>query len=744
MLFYVRIAEGMVYVTDCGEIIYSLLDGETGKVHVFKECFIGSRYTEVLGEEETITRVSYFKGKEPSKWKSNLATYNYVNLGEIYDGIELKLRAVGNNVEKIFTVTPFADPNQIRIRIEGSDVLEVNGEGELGVNPPFNSMGFFPPVAFQVENSDKEYIDVRYIEGGDEYSFMIEDYDRSQELVIDPLIASTFLGGLGGDRASSIAVVGDTIVFVAGITKSYDFPTSLSGYDPYYNGGFDAFVSKFNYDLANLLSSTFLGGLDGESNIRMFVSDSAYIYIGGSTRSQDFPTTPNAYDTTFNGGNNDVFLSKLDTDLTSLLASTLLGGSTSPGFDWAEDIHGDSNGNVFITGWTYSYDFPTTVGAYDTTFNDSIADIFISKFDSNLSNLLASTLFGGSEECYEYAHSITIDNDCNVYISGSSPCIDFPVTANAYDTTINGNHDCFISKFDNDLATLLSSTFLGGGLRDKSLAVEIGSYGNVYVTGWTWSDDFPTTPGAYDSVHVNSDAWDVFISIFDDNLEELLASTFLGGGMWDAGLAISIDSSGNAYVAGHTYSADFPTTPGAYDTLFGGGSVDAFIARLDSALQNLLNSTFLGCGGSDEVTSIWLDGTGYIYAVGSTGSFFFPANAYDTTYNGEGDAFVSKFDSLLSQGGAGVEEEPNKRPIRLNFTISPNPFATSTTIILYSRGHRVKNTELSIYDASGRLVESVKLTTSTYQLGADLVPGVYFMKLTIGEHKEIQKLIKIR
>ena len=179
----------------------------------------------------------------------------------------------------------------------------------------------------------------------------------------------------------------------------------------------------------------------------------------GYTSSTDFPTTSGAYDTSHNGsGFTDVFVSKLDGGLTSLLASTYLGGSTS---DNGYSLTLDTSGNVYVTGSTNSTDFPTTSGAYDTSHNGCVYDVFVSKLNSGLTSLLASTYLGGSST--DYGYSLTLDTSGNVYVTGNTSSADFPTTSGAYDTSLNGgSYDVFVSKLNGGLTSLLASTYLGG------------------------------------------------------------------------------------------------------------------------------------------------------------------------------------------------------------------------------------------------------------------------------------------
>jgi len=251
--YYAKTLGGTVFITKDGQVVYSLPNFEKekeGKGWVIKESFIGTSISNVKGENESTAKVNYFKGKDSSKWRTNISTYNLVSLGEIYQGIELKLKACGNNVEKLFYVTPNANSERIKVKIEGAEGLTVNEEGELEVETGLGVVKFTKPVAYQEEDGKRKYVDVAYTVKGDEYSFKVEEYDRTKLMVIDPLLASTFIGGSYNDYFEFIAIDSSGIIFVAGWTSSSDYPTTAGAYDTSHNGGYDVFVSKLDSDLS--------------------------------------------------------------------------------------------------------------------------------------------------------------------------------------------------------------------------------------------------------------------------------------------------------------------------------------------------------------------------------------------------------------------------------------------------------------------------------------------------------------
>jgi hypothetical protein len=272
-------------------------------------------------------------------------------------------------------------------------------------------------------------------------------------------------------------------------------------------------------------------------------------------------------------------VSKFGSDLDTLLVSTFLGGNSD---DCNEIVLSDEEGSIYVTGWTLSSNFPTTPGAYDPSFSFGNWDAYVSKLGSDLDTLLASTFLGGTN--WDFGYGLTLDEAGNVYVTGhtASTSGDFPTTAGAYDESYNGtgiagvDDDAFVSKFDNELTTLIASTYLGGTHWENITAIAARSDGYVYVAGNTDSDDFPFSPGSFDTSYGggSTHAGDAFASRLDDDLTTLSFSTYLGGSNNEVVGSIGLDSGGNVYVVGGTGSDDFPSTPGAYDQDFNGGTND--------------------------------------------------------------------------------------------------------------------------------------------------------------------------
>jgi len=343
-----------------------------------------------------------------------------------------------------------------------------------------------------------------------------------------------------------------------------------------------------------------------------------------------------------------------------LIYSTFVGGSNS---ECGTSIALDSEGNAYVTGYTSSSDFPTTESAYNRTHGGG-SDCFVFKLSADGSALLYSTFIGGNEG--DYGHSITLDNEKNAYVTGSTKSIDFPTTSNAYNRIYGGVYsDCFVFKLSADGSSLLHSTYVGGSDMDQGKSIAIDNEGIAYVTGYTKSIDFPTTDNAYDKK--KSGAYDCIIIKLSADGSSLLYSTFIGGKVNEFGGSIVLDTEGNVYISGETSSGNFPTTANAFDKSYNGGDSDCFISKLSEDGSTILYSTFIGGSDYDYGYSIALDNDGNAYVTGYTKSIDFPTseNAYNRTHCGVRDCFIFKLLIEDTTRGIGI---PIFKTISLSFT----------------------------------------------------------------------------
>lgn len=662
--YYAKTLNGDVYITKSGDILYSIRqpDNQANR-WMIKEHFIDASDFVLNGEDISATKLSFISMSKKECCEKDIPVFNTINFGQPYNGIEVKIKARSDTVEKLYYIKPNADPKQILITFSGIESLVVNSKGELEVNTKQGIQKFSRPIAYQVIDGDRQEVEVSYSIKDNKYGFKLGAYNTNHELIIDPLLASTFLGGSYNDYSTCLSFDSNGNVYVAGVTESIDFPATIGAYNPTFSTG--SFVAKFDGNLQNLLAATFLTEHDMVHAIS--IDDSGNVVIAGASGSdggdlRDYRIWDFGFftGTHFGGCVSSAFVAILDSELQNLVASRTLNAMVEKAM--ATSLALDSSGNIFVLGMTSSSNFPVTGNAYDNTYSGFRWDIFVSKFDSNLATLLSSTFLGGNGD--DYSLSLQFDDSDNVFITGATNSTDFPTTAGAFDVSYNNDIDGFVSKLDNNLETLLASTYIGGNYDDFSHGLSIDNSGNVYLTGMTRSLDFPTSSSAFDtSFNGNGD---VFVSKFNNQLDTLVASTFIGGNGgdpgngWfpDVGYSIFADSSGNVYVAGCTASVNgvtkkFPTTIDSYCPNPVGYHTNGFALNFDSDLQYLLVSTFLaGDPGHEYIYVIKPHSNGSIYLTGKTDSSDFPttSGSYDNTYNLGQEAFISKFDSNFSSG----------------------------------------------------------------------------------------------
>ncbi|MBF0488536.1 MAG: SBBP repeat-containing protein [Nitrospirae bacterium] len=537
----------------------------------------------ITGIDELPGTSNYFIGNDPQKWRTNVPTYEKVKYEKVYPGVDMVVYGNQRQIEYDFVVGPHADYKQITLRVEGAKTLKVDKDGNLIIASKGGKMLMHKPLVYQETDGIKQEIKGRYAVGkGNLVSFNVADYDKNKELVIDPTLAYSTF--LGGSNSGS----------------SGDFGRSIA------------------------------------------VDSSGNAYVAGFTASTDFPVTSGAYQTTLKG-TSDVFITKLNATGTALVYSTYLGGS---GSDDVYSIVVDSSGNAYVTGETYSADFPT-IGAYQTT-RKGASDAYITKLNSTGTALVYSTLLGG--DGYDGGRSIAVDSAGNAYVAGETRSSDFPVTSGAFKTTTNSASTVFITKLNAAGTQLAYSTLLVGDYSSYSYSggIAVDSSGNAYVTGFTYQKDFPTTTGAFQTTFVptTQKQFTPYVTKLNATGTALVYSTFLGGSYADSGVSIAVDSAGNAYVAGGTYSTDFPTTTSAFQTTMK-GICTVFITKLNATGTALVYSTLLGGNSADYASGIAIDSAGNAHVAGYTSSTNFPTTtgAYQTTLKGSTDVFITKLNA---------------------------------------------------------------------------------------------------
>lgn len=481
----------------------------------------------------------------------------------------------------------------------------------------------------------------------------------------DSLLASTFLGGEGGDGywpSSVHAIDSDGTICVTGMTDSTLFPTTAGAFSTAFNGGEgDCYVARFSADFSTLLAATYLGGSDYDCGMAIWIDSSGSIYVCGDTASADFPVQPGAFDTTFNGsdpgpyGRGDVFVVKLSSDLSLVSAATFIGGS---GHDIPKKMVMDNAGRLVITGHTNSGDFPVSATAYAPVKAGGAKgeDCFVAILTADLTGLPHATYLGGSGN--DFCETLAVNSTGDIYTGGWISSDDFPTTPGAFDQSYNGYYyDGFIARFDNELSTLVASTYLGGSSWDFVYAMAIDSDSNIYVAGHTASVNYPTSDGAYDqeynSLQGPGEGDDLFVTQVSADLSTLNASTYIGGTGWENAYGLIVDAGIGVVVCGNTSSHSFPVIEPAWQSNYGGGSRyngDSFISILTLDLGELTASTYLGGSADDGGQWIQRNSHGQLIMTGMTASPDFPttSGAFQPANNGGAfDAFAVLMDTEL-------------------------------------------------------------------------------------------------
>ena len=646
-------------------------------------------------------RSNYLIGNDSSRWQRNVPQYARVRYTEVYPGIDLIYYGKQGELEYDFEVAPGADPNQIQLNLEGSNVRLA--AGDLVLETAGGSIRLQAPRLYQTDGAAQKPVDGRFVLLAEhKVGFELGRYDRSKTLVIDPVLSySSYLGGTGTETLPGIAVDTGSNFYVAGATNSATFPgTSTSSYQQTLAAGAtsNVFVAKFDPSGATLLFATYLGGSGTDTAAGIAVDVGGNPYLAGTTTSTNFPVTQTAFQSapkTLNVPH--AFVTQLDATGSHLVYSTYLSGS---GTDTASGMTLDNKDFVYVIGITSSSDFPTapSAGTLQTKLQGANA-FFIAKLETNTSgtnSLPFSSYFGGGNPSNGTVAggAIAVDNNAagsNIYITGgtnyvftgSNTTTDFPIT-NAIESCLNTPvapgatppttctpppglqpTDAFVAKINPGATTgpqLLYCTYLGGTANDVGFGIGLDASGNAYITGSTSSTDFqqPAQGSPTGFQPSNAGGTDAFVAKVSNPITgtgttsnlQLTYFSYIGGAGPDVGRGIVVDGIQGARVIGTTGSANLPVLNAIQSTL--GGGTDAFVARLDTVKGTNTGSnqflTYLGGSLNDTGTGIAIDtSTTTTYITGETGSANFPkASPFQASLQGPQDVFAAKLGPVVN------------------------------------------------------------------------------------------------
>ena len=639
------------------------------ELSVFRMKLVGANKVPTLvGIDPLPGKTNYFTGNDQKAWRTDVPNYKKVMYENVYPDIDIVYYGNQRHLEYDFVVKPGADPDGIKIHFEGADKLKIADNGDLIVHIDGGQVIQHAPIIYQEINGNKKNIPGSYVLNPDSNSknpqlglsdsqsklvgFKVAAYDTGKPLIIDPVLSySTYLGGSGFfDEGWDIAVDTSGNAYVTGQAWSTDFPTTPNALQPSFGGSSGgsnsyAFVTKLNSTGTAMVYSTYLGGTTSFDTGRGIDVDSlGNAYVVGNVTSIDFPMV-NATIQPSSGGGTDIFVVRLNPTGNAIDYSTYLGGSSTESFG---DIAVDISGNAYVTGVTYSTDFPTTVNTIQPSIGaGGFSDAFVTKLNSTGTAIVYSTFLGGSLN--DNGNDLAVDTSGNVYVTGNTESINFPI-ANAIQTSNNGGFfgDAFVTKLDATGTAIVYSTYLGGSELDRGNDIAVDASGNTYVTGATWSTNFPTTANALQPSNAGGSNRDAFVTKLNP-AGAMVYSTYLGGSGSENGGGIeggiTVDASENVYITGSTSSPDFPSVdalPEQPSNIW----VDVFVTKLNPAGTAITFSTVLGAGttGHDFGYGIAVDTSDNIYVTGRASSGFpTTANAVQPSFGGATfNAFVMK------------------------------------------------------------------------------------------------------
>jgi hypothetical protein len=388
-----------------------------------------------------------------------------------------------------------------------------------------------------------------------------------------------------------------------------------------------------------LVYATYLGGSDLDYAFAITVDKFGYAYVGGTTASPNFPLV-NAPQQAI-GGALDAYVARIDVDGSSLIYSTYLGGVAN---DEVLAMQVDQFGSLYFVGDTASANFPTTPGAFQTTFGGGINDAFVARLSPDGATLLYSTYLGGSSS--DLGKGIVVDEQGRARVIGHTQSSDFPLL-NPLQATLGGQSDIFLASVNPAGSALVYSTFFGGSGNDFAGGIALDRAGNTYLVGDTNSPNFPTTRPLQPQIGGGRDA---FLAKIAGDGSAVVYATYLGGSGDEFGNAVGVDDAGSAYVVGNTASANFPLAAPLQPAL--SGFTDAFVSKISVDGSALVYSTYLGGSKSDSCSSITVDGAGTAHLTGFTSSIDFPTVSPSQATSGGGfDGFVT----TIAPGGAALQ-----------------------------------------------------------------------------------------
>lgn len=697
---------------------------EAIKGHVYKINWLNANINPtIIGQDKQSYYNNYFIGNDESKWKSNVANYKSVYYKDVYANIDFKIYSDGSAMKSDYIVHKNGNPKDLKFQYQGTDGISIDKNGNLNIKTSINTINELHPYAYQLINGKEKTVACEYSLNGNTLSFKLpEGYDKNYDLIIDPtLVFSTYSGSYSDNWGSSATNDNEGNMFLGGVAFGSEYPTTVGAFQTDFAGGSwyeptDIVITKFNSTGTSRLYSTYLGGTDNEVLASLLCTPKNELIAVMATSSTDFPTTADAYDKTFNGGNlaiayaiflpngTDLAITKLNANGNALIGSTYFGGSGNDGVNLSSftaynygdesrsEVAIDKTGNIYITSTTNSTDLPGTSGKAQSNYGGGESDGLVAKFNSNLSSLYWATYFGGSET--DASYSMGLDKNDNIFICGGTSSRNLPGRNNGLNTSYKGGiTDGFIAKINNKGTSVLASSYLGTGNYDQAFILDLDSEDNIGVFGQTLGN-YPVSRGVYSNRRASQ-----FIHKLNNNLNTSIFSTVFGS--IDANevnivpTALMMDICGNIYAVGWggmvNYEGDtygMPITSDAFQKTTDGS--DFYLINLNATATAFKYATYFGENGGvgdhvDGGTSRF-DKNGIVYqaacaSCNATNAFPITEGVVGPTnnsYNCNMAGFKFKFDlTALQIVRATATPSSGCAPLKVDFTFTATQPGTS-------------------------------------------------------------------
>lgn len=600
--------------------------------HAFKLKLLNSNYPKtIIPQNKSKDYNNYYIGNDKSKWTSEAYSYGEISYKEIYNNIDWLVYSKEGNIKHDFIIHKGGKVEDISLTYEGIDKISLH-KNNIILQTSIGEIVEVKPFAYQEINGQKKEIEAEFILKDKIITYKVKDYNPSYDLIIDPeLIFSTYTGSTADNWGFTSAYDKKGNVYIGGIADNNGYPTTIGAYDRTFNGNWDVSISKFDKIGQHILFSTYIGGSSCEMPHSLIVNELGELVIFGTTGSSNFPVTNNAFQETFRGGDSvaydgsiiyehgcDIFVCKLNSSGSELLASTFVGGSGNDGLNFQNyysqttmysgndslysnygdgargELITDDMNNIYVGTCTFSSEFPTSSNAFQPNRGGK-QDGVVFKLDYSLSTMLFSSYIGGSED--DAVYSVDADKEYKLYVAGGTVSHNFPTTSGAFSSSFNGGKtDGFLSLISYDGSNLLASTYFGSNQKDQAYFVRTDKDNNPHIFGQTYALGISLVHNATYNIPNSGQ----FIAKFTPDLQTRTWSTVFGDGRNRPNIspsAFAVDICGRIYASGwgswgNLTTNNMQTTSDAYSSNTDG--MDFYIMSLASDASTLDYATFFG------------------------------------------------------------------------------------------------------------------------------------------------------